>query len=141
MDKDPPAPESLPQRREQLVPVRYDTIRYFSVRSKADTSQLYLPHGTKNEKVENRKTIKSKQNSEVSVNSPGNPRSQSRKEKEGYGKKDLQKRKVFFNFFSLGRKSEGVTDDESGESMKPMEEVTLVGLGKSELERGPRPCT
>jgi len=32
-------------------------------------------------------------------------------------------------------------DDESGESMKPMEEVTLVGLGKSELERGPRPCT
>ena len=26
-------------------------------------------------------------------------------------------------------------DDESGESMEPMEEVPLVGLGESELER------
>jgi len=26
-------------------------------------------------------------------------------------------------------------DDESGESMKPMEEVPLEGLGESELER------
>ena len=26
-------------------------------------------------------------------------------------------------------------DDESGESMKPMEEVSLEGLGESELER------
>ena len=37
----------------------------------------------------------------------------------GYGGKDLQKRKVL----SLEWKSEGVMDDESGESMEPMEEV------------------
>ena len=48
-------------------------------------------------------------------------------EKEGY---DLQERKVL----SLEWKSEGVKDDESGESMEPMEEVPLTGLGKSELE-------
>jgi len=29
----------------------------------------------------------------------------------------------------------GVTDDESGESMEPMEEVPLIQLGESELER------
>ena len=28
--------------------LRYDTIRYFNVRSKADISQLNLPHGTDN---------------------------------------------------------------------------------------------
>jgi len=28
--------------------IRYDTIRYFNVRSKADISQLNLPHGTDN---------------------------------------------------------------------------------------------
>jgi len=39
----------------------------------------------------------------------------------GYGGKDLQKRKVL----SLEWKSEGVMDDESGESMEPMEEVPL----------------
>ena len=39
----------------------------------------------------------------------------------GYGGKDLQKRKVL----SLEWKSEGVIDDESGESMEPMEEVQL----------------
>ena len=39
----------------------------------------------------------------------------------GYGGKDLQKRKVL----SLEWKSEGVMDDESGESMEPMEEVSL----------------
>ena len=37
----------------------------------------------------------------------------------GYGGKDLQQRKVL----SLEWKSEGVMDDESGESMEPMEEV------------------
>jgi len=37
----------------------------------------------------------------------------------GYGGKDLQKRKVL----SLEWKSEGVIDDESGESMEPMKEV------------------
>ena len=39
-----------------------------------------------------------------------------------YGGKDLQKRKVL----SLERKSEGVMDDESGESMESMEEVPLI---------------
>ena len=49
----------------------------------------------------------------------------------GYGGKDLQKRKVL----SLEWKSEGVMDDESGESMEPMEEVPLIELGEAELER------
>ena len=51
----------------------------------------------------------------------------------GYGGKDLQKRKVL----SLEWKSEGVMDDESGESMEPMEEagLPLIQLGKAELER------
>ena len=37
----------------------------------------------------------------------------------GYGGKDLQKRKVL----SLEWKSEGVMDDESGESMEPMSKI------------------
>ena len=49
----------------------------------------------------------------------------------GYGGKDLQKGKVL----SLEQKSEGVMDDESGESMKPMEEMPLIELGEAELER------
>ena len=49
----------------------------------------------------------------------------------GYGGKDLQKRKVL----SLEWKSEGVMGDESDESMEPMGEEPLVGLGESELER------
>ena len=36
---------------------------------------------------------------------------------------------------SLQWKSEGVMDDESGESMELMEEVPLKELGESELER------
>jgi len=52
-------------------------------------------------------------------------------EKEGYDGKDLQNRKVL----SLERKSEGVMDDESGESMELMEEVPLIGLGEPDLER------
>jgi len=43
----------------------------------------------------------------------------------------LQKRKVF----SLEWKSEGVMDDESGESMEVMEEMPLKELGEAELER------
>ena len=39
-----------------------------------------------------------------------------------YRGKDLQKRKVL----SLEWKSEGVMDDESGESMEPMEQVPLA---------------
>ena len=49
----------------------------------------------------------------------------------GYDGKDLQKRKVL----SQGWKSEGVMDDESGESMESMEEVPLIQLGEAELER------
>jgi len=43
----------------------------------------------------------------------------------------LQKRKVL----SLEWKSEGVMDDESGESMELMEEIPLKELGEAELER------
>jgi len=43
----------------------------------------------------------------------------------------LQKRKVLI----LEWKSEGVMDDESGESMELMEEVPLKELGEAELER------
>ena len=43
----------------------------------------------------------------------------------------MQKGKIL----SLGRKSEGVIDDESGELMEVTEEVPLKKLGESELER------
>jgi len=43
----------------------------------------------------------------------------------------LQKRKVL----SLEWKSEGVMDDESGESMELKEEVPIKELGDAELER------
>ena len=43
----------------------------------------------------------------------------------------MQKKKVL----SLEWKSEGVMDDESGESMELMEEVPLEELGEAELER------
>ena len=43
----------------------------------------------------------------------------------------MQKKKVL----SLQWKSEGVMDDESGESMEPMEEVPLKELGDAKLER------
>jgi len=36
---------------------------------------------------------------------------------------------------NLERKSEGLMDDESGESMEPMDEAPLQGLSESELER------
>ena len=49
----------------------------------------------------------------------------------GYGGKDLQKRKVL----SPEWKSEGVMDDESGESMEPTEEVPLVQLGEASTKR------
>ena len=44
-------------------------------------------------------------------------------ENEGYAGKDLQKMKVLR---SLEWKSDGVMDDESGESMEPTEEVPLI---------------
>ena len=43
----------------------------------------------------------------------------------------MQKRKIL----SLEWKSEGVMDDESGESMELMEEVPLKELGEAELDR------
>ena len=48
----------------------------------------------------------------------------------GYGGKDLQKRKVL----NLEWKSEGVMDDDSGESMELMEEMPLKKLDEAELE-------
>ena len=53
------------------------------------------------------------------------------KEKVDKGGKDLRKRKVL----RLEWKSEGVMDDESGESMELMEEMPLKKLGEAELER------
>ena len=37
------------------ITTRYDARCYFNVRSKADMSQLKLPHRTNNQKVKNRK--------------------------------------------------------------------------------------
>jgi len=51
------------------VTIRYDVRCYFNVRSKADISQLNLSHGTKNEKVEEKKV-----NSVVMLGSIGNLR-------------------------------------------------------------------
>ena len=47
------------------------------------------------------------------------PEEEEEEQEVGYGGKDLQKRKVL----SLERKGEGVMDDESGESMEPVEKV------------------
>jgi len=52
-------------------------------------------------------------------------------EKVGYVGKDLKKRKVL----SLEWKSEGVMDDESGELMELVEEVSLKELGDAKVER------
>ena len=59
--------------------VRYDTRCYFNVQSKADMSHLNLPHRTNNKKSGKTEKLKSKRRvcSAVSVNSPGNPCSQS----------------------------------------------------------------
>ena len=105
--------------------------------SNGDTSQLNLSHVTNNWKGKTEKKLKSKKTDTrrnrpigndavrgICGVSPGG-------EKEGYGGEDLQKRKVL----SLEWKSKGVMDDESGESMEPMEEVPLKELGEAELER------
>ena len=52
--------------------IRYDTIRYvtrcrFNVRSKADISQLNLPHGTNNLKVEREKNYEAKTDKRRSI--------------------------------------------------------------------------
>ena len=51
---------ALEQPNKKYDTIRYDTRCYFNVRSKADTSQLNLPHGTNSKKVKNRKTKKVK---------------------------------------------------------------------------------
>ena len=104
------------------------------MRSKADIIQLNLLHGTNNEKVGNSsrltKNIKRyAQNYRQTVR--GIRGVSPEEEKDGNGGTDSQKRKVL----SLEWKSEWVMDDESGESMEPTEEVPLVGLDESELER------
>ena len=52
-------------------------------------------------------------------------------EKVGYDGKDVQKRTVL----SLEWKSDGVMDEESGESIELMEDMPLKELGEAELER------
>ena len=69
---------------------------YFNVQSKADTSQLNLPHGTNNKKVENRRTeklTKTAKCSEVSVNGLVNPE-----------KKNLEKKKRRLRWGTICRK-------------------------------------
>ena len=74
--------------------IRYDTRCYINVRSKANMSRLNLPHATDNWKSVK---LKSKKRicSEVTVNSLGNPRSQSWRRKEGYGGKDSAAEPVY----------------------------------------------
>jgi len=75
--------------------IRYDARCYFNVQSKADMSQLNLPHETNNQKGGiTEKKLKSKNRicSEVSVNSAGNPWSHSWRRKgrlrwEGFAEK------------------------------------------------------
>ena len=69
--------------------------------------------------------------SQVLINSPGNPWSQSWNRKGRLRGKDLLKKKVL----RVEWNSEGTMDDESGESMELMEEVPLKKLGEAELER------
>jgi len=65
-----------------------------NVRSKADMSQLNLSHGTNNYKVKNRKRKKTDMLTRIGKQS-GRIRGVSlEEEKEGYGGKDWQKRKV-----------------------------------------------
>ena len=104
------------------------------MRSKADIIQLNLLHGTNNEKVGNssRPTKNIKRYAQNYRQTVREIRGVSpEEEKDGNGGTDSQKRKVF----SLEWKSEWVMDDESSESMEPTEEVPIVGLDESELER------
>ena len=67
--------------------IRYDTRCYFNVRSKANMSQLNLPHGNrqlKSVKTERKKNKSRKQICpEITVNSPGNPCSNYLSRKKG----------------------------------------------------------
>ena len=71
---------------------RYDTRCYFNVRSKADISQLNLPHGTDNYKSVETEKLKSKKTDMLrsKVNSLGNPYSETWKRKrKGWGREDM----------------------------------------------------
>ena len=64
---------------DALDTIRYDTRCYFNVRSKADISQLNLPHGNRQLKsVKTEKKLKSKKTDMLrgKVNSLGNPYSE-----------------------------------------------------------------
>jgi len=63
----------------------------------------------------------------IGKQSGGSVESVLKKKRKGYGGKNLQIRKVL----SLELKSEGVMDNESGESMEPMEEMPLKELGEA----------
>ena len=76
-----------------------------------------------------REGLKSKKQicSKVSINSPGIRAVSLEEEKEGYGGKDLQKRKVL----SREWKEWGVMDDESGESMELMKDSCTQYAGSA----------
>ena len=100
------------------------------MRSETYMSKINLQRGKLT--VENKKSREKKRiYSKVSVNNPGNPWSQSRRRNGRLWWKGLAE----IESLSLEWKSEGVMDDESGESMEPMEEVPLIQLGEAELER------
>ena len=77
------------------VTIRYGTRCYFKMRSKADVSQLNLPHGTKKLESGKRKS-KKRVCSEVgiTVNSPGNPWSQSWKRSRRLRCEEFAERKI-----------------------------------------------
>ena len=79
-----------------IISIRYDTRSYFNVHSKADRSRLNLPHGTKL-KMRDKEKLKSKKTDmlrSIGKQSGESAESVLKKEKESYGRKDLQKRKV-----------------------------------------------
>ena len=65
-----------------------------NVRSKAEMSQLNLSHGTNNYKVKNRKRKKTDMLTRIGKQSRRIRGVSPEEEKEGYGGKDWQKRKV-----------------------------------------------
>ena len=95
---------SSAQRRN--TGIRYDMRCYFNVRSNADMSQLNVPQGINNKKVEKEKLKSKKTDMLRSIGKQSGEYVESvlKEEKEGYGGKDLQKRKVLI----LELKSKGV---------------------------------
>ena len=78
-----------------IISIRYDTRSYFNVHSKADISRLNLPHGTKL-KMRDKEKLKSKKTDmlrSIGKQSGESAESVLKKEKESYGRKDLQKKR------------------------------------------------